>query len=290
MTFSLSSRRKWLPQPLRKLSQGKVEKSTTTTSVDRPLPLLKKTGSDKRFKLPTGDKSGRAVSEGEEEEEVELDDGETPTFLEQNGGEDGEDDFELPPPMKPITEPILVATGNGPPGSTIPDELPGKRVRLPFFTNFHQKSKLTPNFSTIQITRKRSNSKLHKFEDNLLIFIFFHYFLSSKFVGSLIEISQKSLHSWHSRIVEEAMNDCEKLTSIDFTAQLKSTVITDFAENLQTISNYFHIRISRSFSESFAKRISRKFALVLEMLNTRRSWPSWKAFFWTRAIAMRDAH
>ncbi|XP_043287262.1 kalirin isoform X2 [Venturia canescens] len=122
------SGRKWLPQPLRKLSQGKVEKSTTTTSVDRPLPLLKKTGSDKRFKLPTGDKSGRAVSEGEEEEEVDLDDAETPTFLEQNGGEDGEDDFELPPPMKPITEPILVATGNGPPGSTIPDELPGKRT------------------------------------------------------------------------------------------------------------------------------------------------------------------
>ena len=116
-----------MPPPLRKLSQGKVEKSTTAVVADRP-PPLKKTGSDKRFKLPTGDKSGRAVSEGEEEEEVELDDGEAPTFLEQNGGEDGEDDFELPPPMKPITEPILVATGNGPPGSTIPDELPGKRV------------------------------------------------------------------------------------------------------------------------------------------------------------------
>lgn len=92
-------------------------------------PPLKKTGSDKRFKLPTGDKSGRIVSEGEEgeEEEVECEDGETTEkYLEQNGGEDGDDDFELPPPMKPIPEPILVATGNGPSGSVIPDELPGK--------------------------------------------------------------------------------------------------------------------------------------------------------------------
>lgn len=80
--------------------------------------------------MPTGDKTGRTVSEGEEEEEVECDDGEVPAFLEQNGGEDAEDDFELPPPMKPITEPILVAAGNGPPGSTIPDELPGKRVSV----------------------------------------------------------------------------------------------------------------------------------------------------------------
>lgn len=126
-------RRKWLPPPLRKLSQGKVEKSTaavTVTATPERAPTLKKTGSDKRFKLPSGDKSGRATSEGEEEEEVEGDDGETPAFLEQNGGEDGEDDLELPPPMKPITEPILVATGNGPPGSTIPDELPGKRVSV----------------------------------------------------------------------------------------------------------------------------------------------------------------
>ncbi|XP_051163454.1 triple functional domain protein isoform X3 [Leptopilina boulardi] len=124
--------RKWLPPPLRKLSQGKVEKSSSTA--DRPPPppppppLLKKTSSDKRFKLPSGDKSAaRATSEGEEEEELGYEDGETPAFLEQNGGEDAEDDLELPPPMKPITEPILVATGNGPPGSTAPDELPGKR-------------------------------------------------------------------------------------------------------------------------------------------------------------------
>ncbi|KAJ9574318.1 hypothetical protein L9F63_026036, partial [Diploptera punctata] len=42
------SGRKWLPPPLRKLSQGKVEKGATSTAPDRP--PLKKTGSDKRFK------------------------------------------------------------------------------------------------------------------------------------------------------------------------------------------------------------------------------------------------
>lgn len=230
-------RRKWLPPPLRKLSQGKVDKVVSTSSsaastaaaatVNSGIPLastslttvttattttttttaissitatttgttttttptttalvkntttvgtvtpsgknigsLKKSTSDKRFKLPSGGAveqkravtvsagSSRIVSEfepftgaeevereeeAEEEEEEEhvensetisatYDDGEGNVFHEQNGTEDGEDDLELPPPMKPITEPILVASGNGPPGSTIPDELPGKRV------------------------------------------------------------------------------------------------------------------------------------------------------------------
>ncbi|XP_066586985.1 triple functional domain protein isoform X3 [Prorops nasuta] len=138
------SGRKWLPPPLRKLSQGKVEKAaaaaattvtsvvttttTTATSTTPERPPLKKTSSDKRFKLPTGDKSVRATSEGEEEEEPESEDVEAPALFEQNGGEDAEDDLELPPPMKPITEPILVTAGNGTPGSTLPDELPGKRT------------------------------------------------------------------------------------------------------------------------------------------------------------------
>nr|XP_050856802.1 kalirin isoform X4 [Vespula vulgaris] len=229
------SGRKWLPPPLRKLSQGKVDKVVSTSSsaastaaaatVNSGIPLastslstvttatttttttaissitvtttgttttttptttaavkntttvatvtpsgknigsLKKGSSDKRFKLPSGaveQKRAVTVSAGnvrivsefepltgaeevereeeeeeeEEEEHVEIsetisatyDDGEGNVFHEQNGTEDGEDDLELPPPMKPITEPILVAAGNGPPGSTIPDELPGKRA------------------------------------------------------------------------------------------------------------------------------------------------------------------
>lgn len=117
---------------------------------------MKKSSSDKRFKLPSGVEHNRPgktfeaeaeVQEGEEvnkeEEEhqevevdvdvdvTESDDTAVTSLQEQNGGEDADDDLELPPPMKPITEPILVTTANGPSGSTIPSELPGKRVNIP---------------------------------------------------------------------------------------------------------------------------------------------------------------
>lgn len=161
-------RRKWLPPSLRKLSQGKVEKTNTTVPTSSPPligPSLKKSGSDKRFKLPSGvehNRPGKAAFEAEAEAEVEVQEGEevskeeeeseeqqevevdvdvdadvtesddtaVTSLQEQNGGEDADDDLELPPPMKPITEPILVATANGPSGSTIPSELPGKRVSI----------------------------------------------------------------------------------------------------------------------------------------------------------------
>lgn len=156
-------RRKWLPPSLRKLSQGKVEKTNTAVPTSSPPstgPSLKKSGSDKRFKLPSGvehNRPGKAAfevevevqegeevskeEEGEEQQEVEVDvdvdadvtesdDTAVTSLQEQNGGEDADDDLELPPPMKPITEPILVATANGPSGSTIPSELPGKRVSI----------------------------------------------------------------------------------------------------------------------------------------------------------------
>lgn len=156
-------RRKWLPPSLRKLSQGKVEKTNTTVPTSSPPsigPSLKKSSSDKRFKLPSGveqNRPGKAVfevetevqegeevskeEEGEEQQEVEVDvdvdadvtesdDTAVTSLQEQNGGEDADDDLELPPPMKPITESILVATANGPSGSTIPSELPGKRVSI----------------------------------------------------------------------------------------------------------------------------------------------------------------
>lgn len=48
------SRRKWLPPPLRKLSQGKVDKtaqSSAPPSSSPAPPPLKKTGSDKRIKV-----------------------------------------------------------------------------------------------------------------------------------------------------------------------------------------------------------------------------------------------
>lgn len=160
-------RRKWLPPSLRKLSQGKVEKTNTAVTTSSPPligPSLKKSGSDKRFKLPSGVEhnrpgktafeaeaevqEGEEVSkeeEGEEQQEVEVDvdvdadadvtesdDTAVTSLQEQNGGEDADDDLELPPPMKPITEPILVTTANGPSGSTIPSDVPGKRVSVRF--------------------------------------------------------------------------------------------------------------------------------------------------------------
>ncbi|KYQ47509.1 Triple functional domain protein [Trachymyrmex zeteki] len=137
------SGRKWLPPSLRKLSQGKVEKTNTAAPTSSPPligPSLKKSGSDKRFKLPSGVEHNRRPSktafeaEAEVHEDVDVDvdvtesdDTVVTSLQEQNGGEDADDDLELPPPMKPITEPILVATANGPSGSTIPSELPGKR-------------------------------------------------------------------------------------------------------------------------------------------------------------------
>ncbi|XP_014237093.1 kalirin isoform X2 [Trichogramma pretiosum] len=157
-------RRKWLPPPLRKLSQSKGDK----TSTDRPPPpppppppssgVTKKSGLDKLFKLPSsGDKSSsssqaqisaissspgsvlassassrQSSGEGTASAATPIP---TPTATttissdeisrlpEQNGAEDVEDEqLELPPPMKPITEPMMVS---GTPSTTAGDELPG---------------------------------------------------------------------------------------------------------------------------------------------------------------------
>ncbi|KAF6201862.1 hypothetical protein GE061_004258, partial [Apolygus lucorum] len=83
---------KWLPQPLRKLSGAKVEKASPP---DRP--LLKKTPSDKRLKNPVPETS-KIGTEGSEEA----------PRTETNGEENEEEVVELPPPMAPISEPILV--------------------------------------------------------------------------------------------------------------------------------------------------------------------------------------
>lgn len=74
-------------------------------------------------------------SEPELEDVPEPDDSEALTYSEQNGADDAEDELELPPPMKPITEPILVATANGATGSAIATEGCAKsRVsRISFF-------------------------------------------------------------------------------------------------------------------------------------------------------------
>jgi hypothetical protein len=148
-------RRKWLPPPLRKLSQSKVDKSSERPPPPPPLPppaSAKKSGLDKLFKLPSSGSSDKsqasssgapasraapaapASRQGSAEEEVAgvgPEDAEDARPLsQQNGAEDAEDEqLELPPPMKPITEPILVAGASATPSSANSDDLPGKLVR-----------------------------------------------------------------------------------------------------------------------------------------------------------------
>ncbi|XP_021922834.1 triple functional domain protein-like isoform X3 [Zootermopsis nevadensis] len=129
------SGRKWLPPPLRKLSQGKVEKGTASTVPDRP--PLKKTSSDKRFKLPSGDMGNKQAAHSQSEEEEDrvaatpisavpgTPRSVTSNYQSQENGEEGEEDLPpLPPPMKPITEPILVTSGSS---SSCAEENQGKR-------------------------------------------------------------------------------------------------------------------------------------------------------------------
>ncbi|XP_037933419.1 triple functional domain protein isoform X2 [Teleopsis dalmanni] len=109
------SGRKWLPQPLRKLSQSKVEKPSTEKS------LIKKT-SEKSLRLPQ--------KHAEHEDETTSSGLHTTTTTygvtsqhatssshhntsQQDFEAEEEAGLELPPPMKPIQEPHLIA--NGPP-------------------------------------------------------------------------------------------------------------------------------------------------------------------------------
>jgi hypothetical protein len=118
--------RKWLPPPLRKLSQGKVDK-TQPTALERP--PLKKTGSDKRIKVPSEMGNKPSVSEGEDDEDrlpLSLKGAKSMgSDLTNGGGEDADEEVELPPPMKPIQEPIVVTST--PPGVPDIEENPCKR-------------------------------------------------------------------------------------------------------------------------------------------------------------------
>ncbi|VEN44694.1 unnamed protein product, partial [Callosobruchus maculatus] len=140
------SGRKWLPPPLRKLSQGKVDKgqTTSTTGAGPPPPPPPPTASnanttapatakkattaaaDKRAKVPCEMGNKPSTSEGEEDTSGEgaHHAGRKTTDL-ANGGtlvaaEDADEEVELPPPMKPIQEPILVTSSTATPPSALP--------------------------------------------------------------------------------------------------------------------------------------------------------------------------
>ncbi|CAL8069824.1 unnamed protein product [Orchesella dallaii] len=125
---------KWLPPPLRKLSQGKLNSGD---GGGKNVPVLKKTSSDKKLKLPptsptavtsgtTSDMGNRPSGQSEEEAplgairpsrscsgDVGLSDhGGAPPATTAQTGEDAEDEVELPPPMKPISQQLLEATAN----------------------------------------------------------------------------------------------------------------------------------------------------------------------------------
>ncbi|XP_060840380.1 triple functional domain protein isoform X2 [Rhopalosiphum padi] len=81
------SGRMWIPQPLRKFSNGsKVDKTHMQSST--------KKGSDKKFKSPVSEATKSLPNEDEQ------------------NGEEPDDELELPPPMKPISESILVNTSD----------------------------------------------------------------------------------------------------------------------------------------------------------------------------------
>lgn len=112
----LNYRRKWLPPPLRKLSQGKVDKtsssssaaSSAATAVERP--LLKK-GSEKTFKLPIPEQQQKAIgrlrdkSTSDQNQKIDAIDQQHLHSTQQTELETEEEAvFELPPPMKPIQD------------------------------------------------------------------------------------------------------------------------------------------------------------------------------------------
>lgn len=112
--YQLFSRSKWLPPPLRKLSQGRVDK---TSSSERP--LVKKP-SDKSFKLPTEKQTEDALKALPASHSTAAQD------LEQ----EEESTFELPPPMKPIQDSQSSMMANGPTVSAVVEQDLGKRVKI----------------------------------------------------------------------------------------------------------------------------------------------------------------
>lgn len=114
-----------MPPPLRKLSQGKVDKGASSER-----PLVKK-GSDKTFKLPT---------EKQTEEEYNSSNPSKSLINSQSVHQDVEADEEgtcdLPPPMKPIQD-SQTMVANGPTTLTVVEQSPCKRVcYLRFFFDF----------------------------------------------------------------------------------------------------------------------------------------------------------
>lgn len=141
---NFNCRRKWLPPPLRKLSQGKVDKTTAATpssssATPNERPFLKK-GSEKAFKLA-------ATITAEEEqplqktninrfrEKVTVDHQAKSEHDQQQHAHsaeaENEEEVVLPPPMKPIQDSQAIIN-NGPTAvaSSVVEQSPCKRVSI----------------------------------------------------------------------------------------------------------------------------------------------------------------
>lgn len=142
--FYFNFRRKWLPPPLRKLSQGKVDKTTTAapssssaTSNDRP--FLKK-GSEKAFKLAatiTAEEEQplqkASINRFREKTSVDHQAKSEHDQQQQSHSAEAENEEEvvLPPPMKPIQDSQAIIN-NGPTvvASSVVEQSPCKRVSI----------------------------------------------------------------------------------------------------------------------------------------------------------------
>lgn len=150
-------RRKWLPQPLRKLSQGKVDKTTasapsassasasSSAAAPNDRPFIKK-GSEKAFKLaasvtaeeeqPLSQKTNvnrfRDKSNMDSHQKSDVDQQTSqPTH---SADIENEEEVVLPPPMKPIQDSQAIIN-NGPTvqASSVVEQSPCKRVSSPIY-------------------------------------------------------------------------------------------------------------------------------------------------------------
>ncbi|XP_071527234.1 triple functional domain protein isoform X3 [Panulirus ornatus] len=145
------SSRKWLPPPLRKLSQGRVDRVTSPSSTQPVLDpshnkvdhahnkdhahknQIRKAYSERRFKVGvSGDMGNKAGAQSQSEEEAEVVPAArvppltalpggvpgTSRSLSVENGEEGELEMELPPPMKVLEQPMSAAAAQGVPGPT----------------------------------------------------------------------------------------------------------------------------------------------------------------------------
>ncbi|KAF5295457.1 hypothetical protein FQR65_LT10445 [Abscondita terminalis] len=223
------SGRKWLPPPLRKLSQGKVEKQAP---IDRP--PLKKTGSDKRIKVPPDMGNKTSVSEGEDDDERTVSSRANRCLaapeLTNGGGEEADDEVELPPPMKPIQEPILVTTG--PPGVPTIDENSCKRVSS--LTLKSLEGATSADLAEIeQIVKERMEQHTENLERNSVL-------RDTKSSDAIAECGTSSVTNYHRDL--SAQSSSNEATALAFSGDESDKPIEDLVDSTKIMETQLRKR------------------------------------------------